>query len=149
MKRTALAIVLVASTLLVVLVGVVIFHMYGATNYGPGPVAIEATTDKSFYLQGEDVQFSIYVSNEQNWPVPVPDIAYYRITEDAHVLSDIAMNADFPPDQLPTYPSHSRTFHYSYVWNSVSASPGNCTLFVNFSGLVDYGGGGNCTFEIR
>jgi hypothetical protein len=117
-------------------------------KYGPGPIDIEVTTDKPFYRLGELINFTIYVNNPQDWPVPSPEAVSYKIREDDHVVSDTSMNADYPPGTIDTFPAHSRTSSF-YLWNSGSVPSGNYTLTVTYYGLVDYGEGGNCTFEIR
>jgi hypothetical protein len=156
LKRTALAIVLVASALLVVLVGVVIFHMYDQTNYGPGPVTIEVTPEKPSYAPGEEINFTIYINNPHDWPVPIPWEISYKVRNGSGVVSDVTVMAEPPPGPVSTYPPNSRTFAY-YVWNQKTTenktltlvSPGNYTFAVAFNGLVDYGEEGNCTFEIK
>ena len=142
--------------------GVVIFELsrIGKTNYGPGPISIEVTTDKVFYLQGEEVNFTIYVNNPQDWPVECPWGVDYAIEKDGLIIDGVSVNIDFAPDRIPTFPSHSRTL-YGNMWHwdqnmyvnktfpRVQVQPGNYTLTVSFYGRVDYGNSGNCTFEIK
>jgi hypothetical protein len=142
--------------MLALILGVVVFELSnpaqnvdGSENdYGPGPVEIEVTTDKPFYLQGELINFTIYINNPQDWPVPIPNLVTYKIREDDRIVDDTSMNADFFPGTNNTLPAHSRG-PSPYHWNSGSVPPGNYTLTVTFYGLVNYGEGGNCTFEIR
>jgi len=153
--------ILIATVLsLAIIVGVVVFELsnVGQTSYGPGPVEIEVTTDKPFYLQGEEVYFVIYVNNPQDWPVPYPNFPGYRIEKDGLNIEEGGVNIDYVMP-IPTFPAHSRTlFNPNLHWNQkmdlngtlVQVQPGNYTLTVYFNpGLVDYGDGGNCTFEIR
>jgi hypothetical protein len=117
----------------------------GNIRYGPGPVEIELTTDKPFYLQGEEVNFTITVNNPQDWPVPYPNVVEYRIGNQS-VWQFMTL-----PLLVPLFPAHSGT-----LYATCSVTPlfgpmplGNYTLNVSFSGPVDWGSGGNCTFEIR
>ena len=158
-KRTALAIVLVASTLLVVVVGVVIFQMYVAAqdNYGPGPIDIEVVADKPFYLQGEEVNFTVYVNNPQDWCVPEPSGVIYEMYRNSTFIFGGDKHIDFVPDKIPVFAAHSRILFETWSWdqkvgsgdNRTVAPPGNYTLTVRFGGQMDYGNSGNCTFEIR
>jgi hypothetical protein len=118
---------------------------------GPGPVTIEIDTDKQSYLPGELVQFRIYVYNPRFWHVPYPYSVDYRIGDEG-VTKQMTLTS--PP---PTFVPWQRVFYDSYVWdqktgsggNRTQVQPGNYTLDVMFSGPVDYGLGGSCTFEIR
>jgi hypothetical protein len=152
-KSRRFYVVLVAAVLLIaVIVGVVILELssIGNTRYGPGPVEIEVTPDKPSYLQGEEVQFSICVNNEQNWRVIYPNTVTYRIGEDWA----LTIEGDYG-SFVEYFPAHSRTLYRTYVWNqpigenSTLAQPGNYTFIVSFEGPVNYGNSGNCTFEIR
>lgn len=145
---------------LAIIVGVIVFELSnaGQTSYGPGPVNIEVTTDKPFYLQGEEVYFIVYVNNPQDWPVPYPSFPAYSIDKNGVNIAGGGVNINYAMP-IPTFPAHSRKlFNCSaYQWNQkmylngnlVQAQPGNYTLTVYFEGPVDYGDGSNCNFEIR
>jgi len=128
---------------LAIIIGVVIFEWsnLGQTSYGPGPVDIEVTTDKLFYLQGEEVNFTVTVNNPQDWPVQYPNVVEYRIGNES-LTKQITLASP-----VPSFPAQSRMLYDTYFWGP--APPGNYTLNVSFGGPVDYGSGGNCTFEIR
>jgi hypothetical protein len=145
-SRRFYVILTVAILTLAIIIGVVIFEWsnLGQTSYGPGPVEIEVKADKPFYLQGEDVNFTIYVNNPQDWPVLYPSMVDYRI-ENGCLTKQITLASP-----IPLFPAQSRTLYDTYFWDQkVPAPPGNYTLNFSFGGPVDYGSGGNCTFEIR
>ena len=151
-------ILVVAVLTLAIMIGIVIFLLgVGNTNYGPGPVNIEVTTDKPLYLQGEEIQFSIYVNNPQNWPVPYPTYVALRAKgTDVQPVDIYNVNINPPLDSISTFPPHSRTlWDTAVLWdqkidrNGTLVQPGNYTVVVSFDGLVNYGDGGNCTIEIQ
>jgi hypothetical protein len=153
--------VIVAAILSLALVtGVIIYELSnigGQPNYyGPGPVEIEVATDKPVYLQGEMVNFTIYVNNPQDWPVQLPDLVGYLIEKDGTIIDDGDVFMDYP-SPWPTFPPHSRTLYRPLLfWNQkttmngtrVQVQPGNYTLTVSLIGS-GYSSSGNCTFEIR
>jgi hypothetical protein len=61
------------------------------------------------------------------------------------------------PAGSPTFLAHSRTLYDTYVWdqktgpgnNRTQVPLGNYMFVVSFGGLIDYGSGGNCNFDIR
>jgi hypothetical protein len=150
--------ILLATILLIAaVVGAVVFEMFQTPNYGPGPFDIEVTTEKPFYLGGEDVYFVIYVTNPQDWPVPHPDYAEYQIEKEGILIDGRSVSIDFAPDRIPTFPAHSRTpYKPPLVWNQktdlngtrVQVQPGNYTLTLTIQGF-GYRASGNYTFEIR
>jgi len=155
--------ILIATVLsLAIIVGVAVFELsnVGQTSSGPVPVDLEVTTDKPFYLQGEEVYFVVYVNNPQDWPVPCPFFPGYSIDKDGLNIIGGGVNINYAMP-MPTFPAHSRTLYNcsAYHWNQkmylnetfplVQVQPGNYTLTVYFEGPVDYGDGSNCTFEIR
>lgn len=159
-KSRRFYIILAATVLLLALIiGVVIFEWsnVGQTSYGPGPVDIEVTADKPFYLQGEEVNFTIYVSNQQELPVREPSRVTYRMEKDGGEIFNTDINIDFVPDHTPSFHPHSKTLYGTHVWdqkvgsggNWTFAQTGNYTFSVLFHGATDYGIGGNCTFEVR
>jgi len=159
-KRRRLYIVLTAAILtLSLILSTIIFELHTAnqTSYGPGPVEIEVTTDKPIYLQGEMVNFTIYVYNPFDWKVPHPHGVTFQIEENNTFVQSSSMAIDFPPDALPTFSPHSKVFYYNYSWNQKARTndkltlvqPGNYTFSVTFRGLVTYGEGNRCIFEIR
>jgi hypothetical protein len=159
-KSRRFCIILAATVLLLaLLIGIVIFEWsnVGQTNYGSGPVEIKVTADKPFYLQGEEVNFTIYVSNQQELPVREPSRVTYRMEKDGGEIFNTDINIDFVPDYVPSFSPHSKTLYSTRVWdqkvgsgdNWTFAEPGNYTFSVLFHGSTDYGNGGNCTFEVR
>ena len=158
-KSRRFYLVLAAAVLLIVVILSVaflsLFNM-GQTNYGPGPVEIEVISDKPFYLQGEEVNFTIYVTNPQNWSVPKPTSVTYEINRNGSEVfhGNAQIRYVYPP---PSFPAHSRELYETYVWdgkvgpgvNRTLAPPGIYTFTGAFDGPVDYGNSGNCTFEIR
>jgi hypothetical protein len=151
---------LVSAVLLVaVMVGIVIFRMpgIGQPSYDPGPVDIEVVADKSFYLQGEEVNFTVYVSNPQDWSVPEPSGVIYEMYRNSAFIFGGDKHIDFVPDKIPVFAAHSRILFETWSWdgkvgsgdNRTVAPPGNYMFTVRFGGLIDYGNSGNCTFEIR
>ena len=151
--------VLVTTVLFLAIISGVVFLTYlGRTNYGPGPVDIEVTTDKPFYLQGETVFFVIYVNNPQDWPVAHPDYAEYEIEKDGEPITYTnSVDICFGADMIPTFPAHARTsYSPPLLWNQktrvnetyVQVHPGNYTLIMTVKSF-GYEASGNYTFEIR
>lgn len=136
---------------------IVVFKLpnLGQNNFGPGPVKVEVTTDKSYYFQGEKVNITIYVTNEKDWPILEPDRVIHRMINSDGIVFDNDINIDFV--ERASFPAHSRTFFDSFIWdqdveagdNITYAKVGNYTFSVVFLGSQNYGIGDNCTFEIR
>jgi hypothetical protein len=157
-SRRFYLVVFVAILLLTLIVDIAVYDVYvGRTSYGPGPVEIEVTTDKQFYLQGEEATFTICVNNPQNWPVPYPHSIVGVIEKDGVYIAGVG-GGQIDYAGVPTFPPHSKTLSWaSLMWNQksdvngtlVQVHSGNYTYIVTFGGLVDYGNSGNCTFEIR
>ncbi len=153
-RRRNYAIILFV-VLLAAMIGAYCFLQWSFNYYGPGPVEIELVPDKPFYLQGENITVSIYVNNEQNWPVPFPTTLIYPLTDGNTTMGNkLYIDYAAPP---PTFPAHSRTLYRAMSWNEMSASlpafmqktPGNYTFTVRFEGSVDYGNGSRCIIEIQ
>jgi hypothetical protein len=153
-RLQAIVFVVIITASIAVAVAAYAFNI-GNIRYGPGPVEIELTTDKPFYLQGEEVNFTITVNNPQDWPVPYPNVINYQIERNDQIVDDVTAQVTLAGS--PTFPAHSRTLYDTYVWdqkaglgnNRTQVPLGNYTLNVSFGGPVDYGIGGNYTFEIR
>jgi len=145
--------------LLAIILGVVIFELSDIyqNSYGSGPVEIGVTTDKPFYLQGEEINFTIYVNNPYDWKIPHPHEVTYRIEGKDNFTQSSTKFVDFPSSSVPTFSPHTRIFYSTYTWNQKVqannniklAQPGNYTFSVTFSGLVAYGNGDSCVFEVR
>lgn len=146
---------LVLSTILLIAIIIVIsYALLTVPNSGPGIVEIQVTTDKQSYIQGENVTFTIYVNNPNDWQVPKPNSIVYNITDaQGHMVSGalpnilyIASDAYFPPRQ--------QTLLGSHIWNQLNMSntivpPGDYTLTVTFGEATDgYGQPGNRTITI-
>ena len=144
--------IIVAAVLIVTVLSVTVHVLTAPAPTGPGPVKIEVVTDRASYLQGEMINFSIYINNIQNWNVPHPTTVTYQIEN--YSTETVCIDYVNPP---PTFPAHSRTFFISYVWNQETGNetyrtlvkPGNYTFTVSLSGPVDYGASANYTFEIK
>ena len=115
---------------------------------GPGPIELEVQADKPSYLVGENVTFSIYVYNPQNWSVFYPSSMMYSIGTDSRG-ANFGYAAPFP-----VFQPHSKTLFYTHTWrtelsNGTLIEPGNYTFSVSLDGRVDYGVPANCTVTIR
>lgn len=149
--------VLAVTFLLIVMIMSAVF--LGQTSYGPGPLDIEVASDKQIYLQGEEVNFTIYVNNPHDWTVPYPNSVSYIIEKNGLYVTSVGGGQITYTEPTPMFSPDSKTLYQELLtpWNQklyvngalVQAQPGNYTLTVSFDGAVDYGDSGNCTFEIR
>jgi hypothetical protein len=158
MRRSILLfLVVVAAFILIAIILSAVF--LNQTGYGPGPVVIEVTANKSVYLQGEEVNFNIYVDNPHDWSVPYPSSVSYTIEKDGPHSDCFEETIYMTYDEIPMFNPNTRTAYreLSMHWNQklhvdgelVQAEPGKYTLTISFDGLVDYGNSGNYTFEIK
>jgi hypothetical protein len=161
-KSRRFYLVLAAAVLLItIIISVVfsgLFHM-GQTSYGSDPVEIEVIPNKPFYLQGEEVNFTIYVNNPNDWSVPYPNSVRYIIEKDGLYVASLGGGQIDYVAPFPMFPPQSKTLYREFLmlWNQKmdrngtleQVQPGNYTFAVLFDGAVDYGDSGNCTFEIR
>ncbi len=155
-KSRRFYLVLVAAFLLIAVLIIAVF--LNQTVSGPGPVEMAVESDKQVYLQGEEVNFSVYVNNPHDWNVPYPCSVSYIIGKDGVYVTSIG-GGHISYDELPMFSPNTNTSYQVLLmpWNQklpvngthVQAEPGNYTLTVTFNGAVDYGDSGNCTFEIR
>ena len=142
--------VLATTILLIAIILIAVF--LDQTSYGPGPVDIEVTPDKQFYIQGEEVNFTIYVNNPHNWPVPYPYSVSYIIKKDGVYIASLGGGQITYAEPLPKFPPHSKTLFRLLLmpWNQkiylngtmVRVQPGDYTFTVIFYGRVDYGESG-------
>ncbi len=151
----ALAILLIA-----ILLGTVIYELTTAdrVSFGSGPIGVEVIADKPFFLQGELVNFTIYLDNRQNCSVGPVCWMDCRIEKDSQVVCSVSMNMDYPVEHMPTFPANTRTVCEHWSWNQkmsidktlVQAQPGNYILTIRLDG-PNFGDNdiGSCTFEIR
>jgi hypothetical protein len=156
-KRLFLVLI-VAAALIAVMGGAIILRFTTTqANYGPGPITIEATTEKSFYSPGEDVYFVISVNNSQDWPVPKPNLVGYSIEKDGVSISGCGVDIDYAAENIPTFSAHSQTsYKPPLIWNQkmdvnetlVQVQRGIYTTTITVSG---FGYQTNCstTFEIQ
>ncbi len=158
-KPRRLYVILAVAILLAILTGAIAVNWYISQNsYGPGPVDMEVTLDKPFYLQNENVTISIYVTNPQDWPVPKPSYQWHRIEKDGIGYDGYGLHIDYAADSIPTFPAHTRTLYTTIVWdqkttgmasNQTFANPGNYTLTVTLTGYGYDVNSGNLTIQIR
>ncbi len=160
MRKRFLFSALIIIVVLTSIIAFVVYHnynqnYYNLNNYGAGPVKIEVTTDKSSYFQGEKVNLTIYVTNEHDWSILMPDRVIHRMINSDGIVFDSDINIDFT--ERVSFPAHSRIFYDSFIWdqdveagdNITYAKVGNYTFSVVFFDSSSYGKGGNCTFEIK
>jgi hypothetical protein len=156
-RSTRLYLVIVAVILLIVIIITAVF--LNQPSYGPGPVYIEVASDKQVYLQGEEVNFTIYVNNPHDWNIPQPNSVSYIIEKDGVYVASIGGGQITYVEPLPMFSPNTKTRYQELLmpWdqkthlngNLVQVQPGNYTLIVTFDGAVDYGDSGNSTFEIQ
>jgi len=149
--------ILAAVAATAVIAGAIVLTWHLSQNrYGPGPVTIEAATHKPHYLPGETVEFVIYVTNPQEWPVTQPYRVGFYIEKDGVDLAGGDVNIDFGP-VVPTFPPHSTTpYNPPLLWNQQTGSgsnrtqvqPGNYTANISIGGY-GYDSSDSCIIEIR
>jgi len=151
-------VILAVAILLIIIAGVIVVNWYTNQNrYGPGPVDMEVTLDKPFYLPNENVTISIYVKNPQDWPVPQPSYQWYRIEKDGIGYGGYGLHIDFASDKISTFPPHTKTLYTTIGWNQKTGlvsnrtlvEPGNYTLTVTLTGYGYDVDSGNITIQIR
>jgi hypothetical protein len=154
-KSRRLYLVLAAAVLLITILSVAVFSGLFQTTYGIGPVDIEITPDKPFYLQGEEVNFTIYVYNPHDWPVAHPQSVLCIIEREGVYVDSLGGGLIDYASPFPTIAPHSE-ITYRESWNQkrdingthTQVEPGNYTLIVSLEG-PSFDNSGNCTFEIR
>jgi len=130
-------------------------YVINQTHYGPGPINIEVTSNKPVYLSGEQVNFTIIVCNEHDWPVPYPNSVICLVERDGLYITSIG-GGQLDYITLPMFAPHSKTLYLTnFLWNQKMGNngtlvePGNYTYSVTFnSDLVNYSSSGKCYFEI-
>ncbi len=160
-KPRRVHLVLIAAVLLIAVIIDAVFlglPYMDQTSYGSGPVDIEVTPDKPFYLQGEEVNFTIYVNNPHNWSVTYPNSVRYILEKDGLYVASLGGGQINYPAPFPMFPPHSKIAYREFLmpWNQktdlngtlVQAEPGNYTFIVSLTG-PSFDDSGNCTFEIR
>lgn len=99
-------------------------------------LTVQLVTDKSFYLQGEEVSISAYVTNGKDESFVQPTtINYSVLNPTGQAIYSIRINPNFPNPQ-PTFPAHSKTLFSSHVWNQKNLNytlveSGNYTIKVS------------------
>ncbi len=114
---------------------------------GQGPVELDIIPDKASCYQGDNVTFSIHVTNPHDWGVPEPNVIDYGIVG-VDVRSTTASYSN-----CPTFAPHSKNLFWTYTWNTrlsnqTLAPPGNYTCIIMLRGAVDYGVSANCTVTV-
>jgi hypothetical protein len=112
--------IIIVAVLLTAALGFAVYTLT-SNQTGPGPVKIEVEAGQPSYLQGELVQFYVYVNNTQNWPVIQPSTVTYQMGTDSQTACIDYVN---PP---PTFAPHSRTLLQIHTWNQKTASNGTQT----------------------
>ncbi len=158
MKSKRFYAVLAVAILLVILTGAIAVNWYISQNsYGPGPVEMEVTLDKPFYVQNENVTILIYVTNPQDWPVPKPSYQWYRIERGGIGYDGYGLHIDVAANQIPSFPAHTKTLYTTIVWdqkttgmasNRTFVDPGIYTLTVTLTGYGYDANSGNITIPI-
>jgi hypothetical protein len=104
-KRIRLyALVLVCVIFLPVL-GFEVYALMNEEPVGPGPLTLEIIPDRAYYLQGQEIHFSIYVSNTHDWRVPKPTTIIYDIvnfSSQTVMIDYISPHPCFEPHSLHT-----------------------------------------------
>jgi hypothetical protein len=141
-----------ALIIIVVLTSIIAFvvysnqNYYNVDNYDSGIVDIKVVPTKSYYLQGENINFTIYVNNKQDRPVRYPTSIYHVIEQNKSIIFDQIEYANYVIDQIPTFPAHNETI-LPLMWDQkirvndtiVQAEPGNYTFKILFIPTEDYG----------
>ena len=103
-------------------------------------ITVQALTDKTLYMKGQDVSITACVINGKNEPVNCTTIISYKVfgSEGQEVYScDTLITLPIP---LPTYPAHSKYSYNPNVWNQKDSNytlveSGNYTIKVS----LEYG----------
>ena len=109
------------------------------------------------YKLGEEINFTVYVANNQKWYVVQPFSIVSTVQKDGIVLASIGGGQIDYAGQPSAFSPHSKILYITNLtWNQktsdkspVKVQPGNYSFIVSFAGSVDYGGSGNCTFSIE
>lgn len=81
----------------------------------PGPITLQVATEKTTYIQGENITFLIQENNAQDWAVHKPTAYGYWISNNQGevIWESGGFHADFPSSNN-TYPAH-----YKNTWQAV------------------------------
>lgn len=125
----------------------------GPSVYGPGPIEVTITPNKPYFIQGENITFTVTIINKQSWPIAYPNSESTRIEKEGIIYQNEGLNIDYAV-KVPTYPANMNTIH-SWRWletkNDTMTIPhevGNYSLTYEISGY-GYSASTNCSFEIR
>ena len=145
----------VAIIITVLVIGFVGFYINATTPsfYGPGPIEITISPNKPYFLEGENVTFTITVINNQSWPVTYPLSEKVNIQKDGVEYEGSGLQIDYPI-KIPTFPAKAST-PLSWTWfesnkgnQTIPHQRGNYSISFYISG-VDYSAVAYCTFEVR
>ena len=124
---------------LIVLLVIAFFAFRDPLLYG-NALIVQLETDKSLYIQGEDVHISAYVINGKDESFVQPTTIDYTVLNPiGYVIYSVRLNMNFPFPQ-PTFSAHSKTLFSSHVWNQTNSNltlveSGNYTIKVS----LEYG----------
>lgn len=137
-----------------IVIGFVALYLTNGPNYfGPGPIEITISPDKPYFLQGETINFTVTIINNQSWPITHPVQESVKIIKNGTTHENYDMHADYPP-RIPTYPANTNsTAQWTWIKSIKEINPtpldvGNYTFNYKISG-IGYVASANCTFEIK
>ena len=98
-KHIRLKIAVAAVLLIVAMACGVLFYIWIDSNtpsyFEPGPVEIKVVPDKSFFSQGEDVNFTVTVINNQSWPIVQPSLEEVQIEKYGIVVEGSSLHIEY------------------------------------------------------
>jgi len=126
-------------TVLIVVLIVAFFSFRDPLLYG-NTLTVQAVTDKSSYMQGEDVSILANVINGKNEPVNVSTAVSYKVFDSTGEEIYSCTTLITLPIPLPTFSAHSRTSYDPHIWNQKDSNftlvePGIYTIEVS----LEYG----------
>jgi hypothetical protein len=118
-----------------------------------GPIEIKVAPTKPFFLQGENINFTVTVINNQSYPIAQPSLEDARIERNGITVEGSSLHIDYGIE-VPTYPADSNA-DFTWRWHehkkdsqTIPHEIGTYTLTLRLKGN-GYDTSGHCTFEIR